>query len=190
MKVYFLLPVVLIFINKIIIILSETSEIIPIYKIALSRNLSELYKNSIYNLIINDLKGVGLIFNTDSDINLIPYNIMTNIQQYYNHFDEVIPELEICEDGYSELTLNYYYGGTESINFIFENIGLSIPMKDLFINKENKENINIFKFKTYECQENIIIGKNLIEFLGIELKGGKNFIINNNNYISKIYEED
>ena len=186
MKVYFLLPTILIFINKIIIIFSERSEIIPVYKIALSRNLSELYKNNIYNLIINDLKGVGLIFNPDSDINLIPYNIMIYIQLYYNHFEEVIPEFEISEDGYSELILNYYYGGIESINFIFENIGLSIPMKDLFINKEE---IKVFKFKTNEFQENIIIGKELIEFLGIELKGGKDFIINNNNYISKIYEE-
>ena len=186
MKVYFLLHTILIFINKIIIIFSETSEIIPVYKIALSRNLSELYKNTIYNLIINDLKGVGLIFNSDSDINLIPYNIMIYIQQYYNHFDEVVPELEKNEDGYSELILNYYYGGIESINFIFENIGLSIPMKDLF---KNKEESYIFKFKTKEYQENIIIGKNLIGFLGIELKGGKDFIINNNNYISKIYEE-
>ena len=59
-------------------------------------------------------------------------------------------------------------------------------MKSLFIKKED---INIFKFKTNEYQENIIIGKNLIEFLGIELKGGKDFIINNNNYISKIDEE-
>ena len=186
MKEYLLLFTILIFINKIIIIFSERSEIIPVYKIALSRNLSELYKNNIYNLIINDLKGVGLIFNPDSDINLIPYNIMIYIQLYYNHFDEVVPELKISDDGYSELTLNYYYGGIESINFIFENIGLSIPMKDLFINKEE---IKVFKFKTNEFQENIIIGKNLIEFLGIELKGGKDFIINNNSYISKIYEE-
>ena len=180
-----LLSAILIFINRIILILSEKSEIIPVYKIALSRNLSELYKNNIYNLIINDLKGVGLIFNSESDINLIPYDIMIYIQTYYNHFEEVIPQLEISEDGYRELILNYYYGGIESINFIFENIGLSIPMKNLFIDKEE---IKVFKFKTHEYQENIIIGKSLIEFLGIELKGGKDFIINNNNYISKIQE--
>ena len=115
MKVYFFLSLFLIFINKIIIILSESSEILPVYKIALSRNLSELYKNNVYNLIINDLKGVGLIFDPESDKNLMPYGLMLYIQNYYNHFDEVISELELNEDGYSDLILNYYYGGIEAI---------------------------------------------------------------------------
>ena len=188
MNDYFLLItfIIVIIANKIAISLCEKSKIFPIYKIALSPNLSQITKNSNYNLIVNDLKGIGLIFDSDSDINLIPQQLMKYIELYYNHFEETITNYIPKEDGYLELIIQYYYGGTESLHFIFEKKGISIPINELLTYEED---IHKFKFRTKENQENIIIGKELIDLLGIDLKD-LNDINVNEKYISKIEEED
>ena len=108
---------------------------------------------------------------------------MKFIQSYYNHFEEVITEIEKNKDGYNELIINYYYGGIESLHFIFENIGISIPIIELLIDKEQTKS---FKFLSKEDQDNIIIGRELIELIGVDIKEKGYFIINNEKYISKI----
>ena len=188
MKPYLLILAfkILILFNNTTISLSLTSKIFPIYKIALSPNLSQLYKNRNYNLIENNIKGIGLIFNEDSDINLIPQQLMKTIEQYYQHFEEIIVENIEKDNGYIELILYYYYGGSESLHFIFEKNGFSIPLKELLIYEEKE--MHRFKFITKENQENIVIGKQLIELLGIDLSDTNNFSINEK-YISKIEDE-
>ena len=187
MKSYLLFTFnILIFFIKITISLSITSKIFPIYKIALSPNLSQLYKNRNYNLIENNIKGIGLIFDKDSDINLIPQQLMKIIEQYYLHFEETIIDYTQNKNGYTELLLYYYYGGSESLHFIFEKNGISIPFKQLLIYEE--EEMHRFKFMTKENQENIVIGKQLIELLDIDLSDINNFSINEK-YISKIEDE-
>ena len=124
---------IIIMIYKISLSFCEKSKIFPLYKIALSPNLSQITKKSNYNLIVNDLKGIGLIFDSESEINLIPQQLMKYIYLYYNHFEETVVDYIQKEDGNMELILYYYYGGTESLHFIFENIGISIPINDLLI---------------------------------------------------------
>ena len=188
MNVYFLLItfIIVIITNKISIISCEKSKIFPIYKIALSPNLSQIAKNRNYNLIVNNIKGIGLIFDSDSEINVIPEQLMKYIYIYYNHFEETIVEYIPKEDGYLELILQYYFGGSESLHFIFEKNGISIPINELLIFEEDQHK---FKFKTKENQENIIIGKELIEFLGMDLNDLNNFNLNEK-YISKIEDEE
>ena len=97
-----LIAFIIILINKISFSLCKKSKILPVYKIALSQNLSQINKNSNYNLIVNDLKGIGLIFDSDSEINLIPQQLMKYIELYYNHFEETITNFIPKEDGYIE----------------------------------------------------------------------------------------
>ena len=116
----------------------------------------------------------------------MPMHLIKYIKNYYDHFDETISELIPNENRneYDELILYYYYGGSESIHFILEKMGISIPVKELLIFEEDLQR---FKFLTKENQENIIIGKDLIELLNINLKD--NDIIINEKYISKINDE-
>ena len=188
MNDYFLLItfIIVIITNNIAISLCKKSKIFPIYKIVLSPNLSKIAQNSNYNLIVNDLKGIGLIFDSDSDINLIPQHLMKYIELYYNHFEETITNYIQKQDGCLELIIQYYYGGTESLHFIFEKNGISIPINELLIYEED---MHKFKFKTKKNQENIIIGKELTELLGIDLNDLNNFNINEK-YITKIEDEE
>ena len=174
---------ILILIEKISFSLSIRSEIIPIYKMALSPNLNKLYENPNYNLIINDIKGVGLIFDTNSEISFLPMNLMKYIEIYYEHFEETLTDYYPKENNYLELILYYYYGGNELIHFIFEKSGISIPIKEILIYEENFQR---FKFLTGESQDNIIIGKDLIELMDIDVI---NLKINNEKYITKLEEE-
>ena len=64
-------------------------------------------------------------------------------------------------------------------------MGISIPVKELLIFEEDLQR---FKFLTKENQENIIIGKDLIELLNINFKDINNITINEK-YISKIDDE-
>ena len=183
-----LLIINILFFCKISNSISLTSEIFPIYKIIISQNLNQLDTNN-YNLILNDIKGIGLIFDPNSKINLMPMHLMKHINKYFEHFEEVIPDLIPKDNGYSELILNYYYGGTESFHLIMENTGISIPFGEIFAFLY-EENIHKFKFLTKENQENIIIGKDLIELMDVDLKDVNKFVINNEKYISKIEGED
>ena len=168
--------------------ISLTSDIFPIYKIIFSPNLNELDSNT-YNFILNDIKGIGLIFDPNSTINLMPMHLMRHINKYYEHFEEVMVDFIPRDNGYSEIILNYYYGGAESLHLIMENSGISIPFAELFV-FIYEENIHKFKFLTKENQENIIIGKDLIELMGVDLKDVNKFVINNEKYISKLEDED
>ena len=66
--------------------------------------------------------------------------------------------------------------------------GISIPIADL-LKYDEEEDIYRFKFITKENQENIIIGKDLIEFMNIDFKDINNIIINKK-YISKLEDEE
>ena len=178
---------ILIIFNNIPLSLSLRSEIIPIYKIILSSNLNELYKSNSYNLILNDVKGIGLIFDINSEINIIPKHLIKYIKNYYDHFEETISELIPNKkyNEYDELILYYYYGGSESIHFIFEKMGISIPVIELLTYEEDYQKL---KFLSKENQENIIIGKDLIELMNINLKDINNIIINEK-YITKVDDE-
>ena len=181
---------ILIIFYNIPISLSLASEIIPIYKIILSPNLNKLDGSSSYQLILNNIKGIGLIFDTNSENNIMPMHLIKYIQSFYEHFEETITDFlpNEKENEYFELILNYYYGGSESLHLIFEKFGISIPIADL-LKYDEEELIHRFKFLTKENQENIIIGKDLIEFMNIDFKDINNIIINKK-YISKLENKE
>ena len=182
---FFLIFNILVFINKISFSVSIASKVFPIYKIALSPNLSQLYKNKSYNSIIHNIKGIGIIFDNDSEISLMPEMLGKFIEKYYNHFEETITDFIPKENGIIEIILYYYYGGSECLHFIFENYGISIPISNLLTFKDN---IHTFKFRMKENQENIVIGRELIELLGIDLSDMNNIVVNDK-YMSKIEDE-
>ena len=183
---FFLIFNSLIFFNKISFSVSIASKVFPIYKIALSPNLREFFKNKSYNLIIHDIKGIGVIFDNDSEISLIPEILGKYIEKYYNHFEEVMTDFIPKENGIIEIILYYYYGGSECLHFIFENYGISIPISNLLTFKDD---IHTFKFRMKENQDNIVIGKDLIELLGIDLSDINNIVVNDK-YMSKIEDEE
>ena len=181
---------ILIIFYNIPISLSLASEIIPIYKIILSPNLNKLDRSSSSQLILNNIKGIGLIFDTNSENNIMPMHLIKYIQSFYDHFEETITDFlpNEKENEYFELILSYYYRGSESLHLIFEKFGISIPIADL-LKYDEEEDIYRFKFITKENQENIIIGKDLIEFMNIDFKDINNIIINKK-YISKFEDEE
>ena len=181
---------ILIIFYNIPISLSLASEIIPIYKIILSPNLNKLDRSSSSQLILNNIKGIGLIFDTNSENNIMPMHLIKYIKIFYDHFEETITDFlpNEKENEYFELILSYYYGGSESLHLIFEKFGISMPIADL-LKYDEEEDIYRFKFITKENQENIIIGKDLIEFMNIDFKDINNIIINNK-YISKLEDEE
>ena len=177
---------ILIFTNKITLSLSIRSKIFPVYKIGLTPNLSQMYKNKNYDLVINNIKGMGIIFDNDLDISIIPKQLGIYIEKYYNHFEEIMTDFIPNENGTVEIILNYFYGGSECLHFILENYGISVPISKLLIYEDN---VHRFKFVMKENEENIIIGKELFELLGIDLSDMNNININDE-YMSKIEDED
>jgi hypothetical protein len=63
-----------------------------IYQLILSENLSSIYQNNIYNLIVENKKELGIIFNSNSEVNLMPNHLKKYIKNYYNHFDEILTD--------------------------------------------------------------------------------------------------
>ena len=81
-KSFLLIQKITILIIIIIISLSfsQKSSIIPIYKIILTENMTNLEFNSLFNLYLN-LKGMGIILDNSSNINIMPmYIFKKNLQ--------------------------------------------------------------------------------------------------------------
>ena len=76
------------------------------------------------------------------------------------------------------------YYGFETPHFLFETFGISIPTKYYLIEKGESQRYGII-FMTKEDQEYIVFGKDLIDVMEIEFKDENNFIIHNDEFISK-----
>ena len=175
---------ILVLFNLLIFSLSLKSNILPLFKFCISKDLNLLIKKN-NSLFLNDIKGVGVIFDSDSKINLIPNYLLKYIEKF---LDPYYSDYSPSQSEYKELILYGYYDSIESIHFIFENFGISIPIKELLIEKDIliEPGIQGFKFYSKDEQEYIVFGKDLIELMNIDILNGKNIIINNENYISKL----
>ena len=134
-------------------------------------------------------KGVGIIFDYNSEINLIPYHLINQIKKYVEIFllDGYTFLIEKGKD-YQELVFFGYIFKTISFNFITENIGITFPNNILFPKAPNSIGQFSFAFLSKEDQDNIIIGKNLINLMELEFNEKNEFIINNKSFISSVQE--
>ena len=166
----------------------EISSIFPVYRIVLSEDISKLGSN---NYIRCDLesKGYGLIFNNNLNISLIPFNLFNSIREYYKNIEEISIKPINEENEYQEILLWANIDiGIDTIHFALENFGISIPIKYFFIEKDKKMKQYSIRFLTKKDQEYIIFGRDLIEIMDIEFKDENNFIIHNNEFITKLNE--
>ena len=177
--------IILIFILFFRISFSQNS-IIPIYKLLITRDINNFKTSDLSNYYYNT-KGVGLVFNNNSDISIMPMHIFSTIYNYYQMTYEPIDKIETLSNGYKQYLLIESLRPDETIHFILKDIGITLPIKELFIDKEEEEDfVYFFRFLTKDDQENIIIGKDLIELIDIQFLDNDNFIINNKDYISNI----
>ena len=98
--------------------------------------------------------------------------------------------LKKYENGTQEIVIDAYFAGEdyETLHFILENSGISIPFKYFYIKKSIEQTFGLV-FKTRENQECIEFGKDLIEATNIEFKDEKNFVINNKQFIIEFDDE-
>ena len=75
-----------------------------------------------------------------------------------------------------------------SFHFITDNIGITIPNDILFPKISDSIGRFTFCFLSKENQDNIIIGKTLIDLMKIQFLENNQFIINNKNFTTIIEE--
>ena len=185
-------PIILIFMLILFFqIYVAQNSIIPIYKLLIAGDLNNFRSSELYNFCY-ETKGVGLIFNNNSDISVMPKHIFTFINRYYElTYNSLIGQIEIMPNGYYQYILIESNRPPETIHFILKDIGITFPLKELFFSKEDEEDlVYYFRFLSKDDQENIIIGKDLIELMDIKFIDNDNFIINNKDYISNVKEID
>ena len=169
--------------------LIKSSYIFPIKKIIFTSNIKNLCdtKNIQWNY---EAKGYGIFFNQESNISLIPYNLFNDILSYFESDEYLITKVKKLENGIQEIEIvaNFENEDYETLHFILENSGISIPFKYFYIKKSIEQTYGLV-FKTRENQECIEFGKDLIEAMNIEFKDEKNFVINNKQFIIEFDDE-
>ena len=180
---YLHILILLIFIS---IIFSQTTPVYPVFKIILSENIDDIYSNSnqIFNLFIN-IKGVGIKFDLNSERNIMPNHLIETIYQFYkDHYSNFYYFVKTTKNEYTELVISDECQRLEIIHLILEDRGIVIPLNELFtLNKES--NRFIYRFLGKEDEENIIIGKDLINTMDIQFIDN-NYIIGNEDFIIKV----
>ena len=150
-----------------------------------SKNMTSI--NYLYFSI--NTKGVGIIFDYNSEINLIPYHLIKQIKKYVEiYLLDGYSFLKEKENEYQELVFYGYMFRIISFNFITDNIGITFPNNVLFPKDPNSIGQFSFAFLSKEDQDNIIIGRNLIDLMKIEFNDKNEFIINNSSFISLVEE--
>ena len=167
----------------------------------LIHKISNLYSEGIQEIIIsNDInniqnyryhfktKGIQLIFDLNSSINVIPAKIKTEIYEnglnISNPYDE--PFIVPIDDGYSKLRSMVCDNNMfPSLNLIFKNYGITFPTNYLFPKIGNK--LYEFIFLIHNDIENIIIGRDLIELMDINFEKGVE--IRNKDFVIKLNDE-
>ena len=189
----FLNIMIFLIIIKISLSSNQISSIIPVKKILITDNVKILSISKISKYNLNSV-GFGIKFDNTSNVSYVPYNLFRDIAYTFKFIEDSNPTIKKM-NGTQELTIktNYFYG-FEIIHFILENIGITIPLKYYYIKKETRKDNDDEEqeygmvFLTKEDQEYIIFGNNLIEPMNIEFRDENNFIIHNDEFISKLDE--
>ena len=189
----FLNIMIFLIIIKISLSSNQISSIIPVKKILITDDVKTLSISRISKYNLNSV-GFGIKFDNTSNVSYVPYNLFRDIAYTFKFIEDSNPTIKKM-NGTQELTIktNYFYG-FEIIHFVLENIGITIPLKYYYIKKETRKDNDDEEqeygmvFLTKEDQEYIIFGKNLIEPMNMEFKDENNFIIHNDEFISKLDE--
>ena len=169
---------------------SQITQIIPLYKLLIAGDINKLKEKEKYNICIKP-KGVGIIFNKTSEISIMPEQLFYEITKYYKVVYDLIDKVETTKNGYSLYLIIECLRPDETIHFILKDMGITIPLKTLFYdNDEDEGMVYYFRFLTKKDQENIIIGKDLIDLMDITFIDNTNFIINNKSFITNVKEEN
>ena len=174
--------------DLIILSSSQISKVFPVYKIILTENIDNLFIESylIYNAYINT-KGIGIVFDKNSDINIMPMRLFRRIEKYYRDYYYDMLSFETgYKDDFTFLILDEYYENLEVPHFILEDKGIIFPLNELFKKDSEKDRYN-YIFLGKENQENIVIGKDLINTMNIEFKNN-DFFIHNDDFVMKLNE--
>ena len=169
---------------------SQITQIIPLYKLLIVGDINKLKEKEKYNIFIKP-KGVGIIFNKTSEISIMPEQLFYEITKYYKVVYDLIDKVETTKNGYSLYLIIECLRPDETIHFILKDMGITIPLRTLFYdNDEDEGMVYYFRFLTKKDQENIIIGKDLIDLMDITFIDNTNFIINNKSFITNVKEEN
>ena len=188
-----LLKIILIYLIYIYISPITSSKVYPIHNFIITNNLNHSNISNInlkeYFHISLDVKGVGVIFDNNSNMNLIPYHLFKQIKKTLDLYSPDSNSYILNkENDYQEIVIFYFLNNIFSFNLILEKIGITFPNDVLFYRPKDEINKNYFIFLTKENQENIIFGKNLIDLMKIEFYNDEEFIINNNDFITHLEE--
>ena len=165
-----------------------SNKIYPLYNFIITSNLNHEYvEDFFYEYFHFSLatKGVGIIFDYNSEINLIPSHLFRQIKRIMDlSIMDIYSIITKKNEIYEELIIFGEINDIISYHYITERIGITIPIDYLF-NRTGFEKFS-FIFLTQENQENIVIGKNLIDLMKIEFNENGDFIINNKEFITDI----
>ena len=169
---------------------SQITQIIPLYKLLIAGDINKFKEKEKYNICFKP-KGIGIIFNQTSEISIIPEQLFYEITKYYQEVYDLIDKVEQTRNGYSLYLIIECLRPDETIHFILKDMGITIPLKILFYDNEEDEGmVYYFRFLTKKDQENIIIGKDLIDLMDITFIDNNNFIINNKSFLTNVKEEN
>ena len=169
---------------------SQITQIIPLYKLLIAGDINKFKEKEKYNICLKP-KGIRIIFNQTSEISIIPEQLFYEITKYYQVAYDLIDKLEQTRNGYSLYLITECLRPDETIHFILKDMGITIPLKILFYDNEKDEGmVYYFRFLTKKDQENIIIGKDLIDLMDITFIDNNNFIINNKSFVTNVKEEN
>ena len=166
-----------------------STNIYPIYKLIITPNLNDINIEEdftdYYHYNINT-RGMGIIFDYNSEINIMPYNLLLHIKLAMTWLLEdsytfLIPSESV--QNYKELVL---YGDFQSLDvgyhLITEKMGITIPYNLLF----NKTSVDKFQCIFLSDEDNkIVFGKYLMDLMKIEFVNDT-FIIHNKDFISDV----
>ena len=188
---FFNISTIIIILVNISSLFSQISTIFALKKLIITQNIKDFKLIERYKNYLEETKGVGIIFKNDSEISIMPKHLFNNTIKFYEiaHYD-IIYKIESLSNGYEQLLLIESLAPYERIHLILEDIGITFPIKYLFYSLEEEEDfVYFFRFLTKDDQENIIIGKDLIELMNITFLGNNKFVINNKDFISEVEDD-
>ena len=168
----------------------ESSIIYPVHNLIITTNLNHInFINENYFFYSLNTKGIGIIFDYNSEINLIPYHLLKKIKKLVEiYLQDCYSFIRDKENNYQELYFFGYMNNDLSFHFITDQLGITFPNDILFPKFLDSIGKFSFCFLSKESQDNIIIGKNLMDLMEIKFLEKNEFIINNRSFTTLIEE--